>query len=168
MSVVLDVRDLLGRPGSHRTVRVCEPIEGLQAGLAAVPGDRPVQADLLLENVVEGVLTSGPVQGLMELSCARCLKRFDAEFQIRVQELFRPGAGAEDDEYPLVEGFADLEPMFRDVILLAMPFAPLCREDCPGLCERCGGDRNLGECRCGETPDARWSVLSTIELDREE
>jgi uncharacterized protein len=168
VSMVLDVRDLLGQPGSYRTVLVSEPIEGLETALATVPPDRPVRADLLMESVVEGVLASGPVEGVMELSCARCLKRFDAPFQVRVQELFCPGAGAEDDEYPVVEGFADLEPMFRDVIVLAMPFAPLCREDCLGLCERCGGDRNLGECRCEEAADARWSVLSTIELDREE
>jgi uncharacterized protein len=168
VSMVLDVRDLLGQPGSFRNVHVSEPIEGLQTPLAAVPEDRPVQADLLMESVVEGVLASGPVEGVMELSCARCLKRFDARFQVPVQELFRPGAGAEDDEYPVVEGFADLEPMLRDVVVLAMPFAPLCREDCLGLCERCGGDRNLGECRCEKVADARWSVLSTIELDREE
>ena len=63
MSVVIDVRDLVRYPGSSRALQVVEPIEGLAAGLAAVPQDRPVDADLLLESVVEGVLVSGPVMG---------------------------------------------------------------------------------------------------------
>jgi uncharacterized protein len=49
--------------------------------------------------------------------------------------------------------------MVRDAIGLQLPFAPLCRPDCAGLCERCGGDRNLGECSCEEQIDARWAPL---------
>jgi uncharacterized protein len=48
--------------------------------------------------------------------------------------------------------------------VLAMPFAPLCGPDCLGLCERCGGDRNLGECACEPEPDPRWEGLAGLEL----
>ena len=163
MAVAVDVRDLLRHPGSSRTVSVEEPIPGLQTELAQVPGD--VDADLLFESVVEGILVTGPVTGTMTLACARCLKPFDAPFSVRVQELFAEGAGPEDDEYVLAEETVDLEPMLRDAVVLAMPFAPLCREDCLGLCERCGGDRNLGECSCGPEVDVRWAPLSGLELD---
>jgi uncharacterized protein len=165
MSVVIDVRDLVRSPGSSRALQVVEPIEGLAAGLAAVPQDRPVDADLLLESVVEGVLVSGPVTGVMTLTCARCLKPFEHGFDVRVQELFSEGATAEDDEYPLQQGHVDLEPMIRDAVVLSMPFAPLCRPDCMGLCPRCGGDRNLGECACGLELDARWAPLTDLKLD---
>jgi uncharacterized protein len=165
MSLQIDVRDLLGQPGSSRTVRVAEPVPGLSTVLAEVPEERGVDARLLFESVVEGVLVSGPVQGRMRLSCARCLKEFDAPFSLAVQELFVPGATSEDDEYPLVEGFVDLEPMIRDAVILSMPFAPLCRPDCLGLCERCGGDRNLGQCRCLPETDPRWSALVDLRID---
>jgi uncharacterized protein len=46
-----------------------------------------------------------------------------------------------------------------------MPFSPLCRPECLGLCERCGGDRNLGECSCGPEVDPRWSVLDNLKFD---
>ena len=50
--------------------------------------------------------------------------------------------------------------VLSQVILgLQLPFAPLCRPDCAGLCERCGGDRNLGECSCEQEIDARWAPL---------
>jgi uncharacterized protein len=166
MSVVIDVRDLLSQPGASRTVRVSEPVPGLGTELAAVPADHRIHAQLLLESVVEGVLVSGPVSGDMALICARCLKTFQSDFRLEVQELFTPGAGAEDDEYPVNERSIDVEPMIRDAVVLSMPFAPLCRPDCLGLCERCGGDRNLGECRCEREVDPRWARLSSLELER--
>ena len=86
-------------------------------------------------------------------------------FDVPVQELFAPGAEPDDEhEYPLVEGHLDLEPMIRDAVVPSLPFAPLCRPDCLGLCERCGGDRNLGECSCPPETDPRWSPLLDLNL----
>jgi uncharacterized protein len=160
----VDVRDLVDHPGASRTVHVDEAVDGLRLELAAVPDDAPIHADLLLESVVEGILVSGPVSGRVSLSCARCLRTFDDGFGVRVRELFARGARPGDDEYPLSpSGEIDLEPMVRDAVLLSMPFSPLCRPDCQGLCERCGGDRNLGECTCGPEPaDPRWAALDGL------
>ncbi|MFN2544282.1 MAG: DUF177 domain-containing protein [Actinomycetota bacterium] len=165
--IAIDVRDLVGRPGSSRAVRVDEPVEGLALELAAVPEDMPIEAELLLESVVEGILVSGPVRGAMQLSCARCLKRFEQPFALEVSELFAPQADPDTDDYELQdEGAIDVEPLVRDTVLLEMPFSPLCRPDCKGLCERCGGDRNLGECTCPPiTADPRWSVLNQISFE---
>lgn len=162
MSVAVDVRDLLGQPGASREVRLDEPIEGLVTELARVPADREVHADLLLESVVEGILVSGEVRGEMLVSCARCLRPVEAPFELRVQELFAPGAADAEDGYPLGEGSVDLEPMIRDAVVLAMPFAPLCRPDCLGLCTRCGGDLAAGECACAPEPDERWAPLRDL------
>jgi DUF177 domain-containing protein len=164
VSLVIDVRDLIDQPGASRTVRVSESIPGLGTELASVPEDQRVDAVLLLESVVEGVLVSGPVSGAMVLSCARCLSTFESGFHLEVQELFVPGATPDGDEYPLGEGSVDLEPMIRDAVVLSMPFAPLCRPDCLGLCEGCGGDRNLGECVCEPEADTRWAPLVGIDL----
>lgn len=168
MSLELDVRDLIAQPGASRTVRVSESIQDLGTGLATVPEDHRIDAELLLESVVEGVLVSGPVTGDMVMACARCLKSFLADFRLDVRELFAPGAVAGEDEYPVEEGSIDIEPMIRDAVLLSMPFAPLCRPDCLGLCERCGGDRNLGECVCRPEVDSRWAPLVGIDLERVE
>jgi uncharacterized protein len=164
VTVSIDVRDLLGHPGTSRNVRVSESVGGLATEVARVPEDQPVAADLLFESVVEGVLVSGPIEGTMVLVCARCLKPLESSFRVDVQELFAAGATAQDDEYPLAEGLVDLEPMIRDAVVLAMPFAPLCRPDCLGLCERCGGDRNVGECACPPRIDSRWAALVHLDL----
>ncbi len=159
----VDVRDLLDRPGASREVHVSEVIEGLAGELVSVP--EAVRIDLLLESVVEGILASGPVSGRMAFRCARCLKPSGQSFRLQVTELFALGAGEEDDEYPVRDETIDLEPMVRDTVVLALPFSPLCRPDCLGLCERCGGDRNLGECSCGPEVDPRWAPLAGLELD---
>jgi uncharacterized protein len=165
--IAVDVTDLLDRPGASRRVIVREPVDGLRLELAHVPDGAPVAGDLLLESVVEGILVSGQLTGQLELSCARCLTSFPGRVVVDVQELFALGASPGDDEYPLApEGSIALEPLVRDGVLLAMPSAPLCRPGCLGLCERCGGDRNLGECSCEpETADPRWAVLEGLFED---
>jgi uncharacterized protein len=156
----IDIRELLGRPGAASTERIDEPLEGLHTELADVPPDAPVEGELVLENVVEGVLVSGTLHATMTMRCARCLNDFSSPIDVEVSELFRPEPDPDGDDYPIApEGVLDPEPMVRDALGLAMPFAPLCRPDCKGLCERCGGDRNLGECSCAEEIDARWAPL---------
>jgi uncharacterized protein len=162
----VDVRDLLEHPGSSRKVHLTEPFDGLETALAVVPPDAPVQVDVLLESVVEGILVSGPLSGRIDYHCARCLKPFSGGFRVEVTELFALDPAAEEDQYPVREGAIDLEPMVRDAVLLAIPFSPLCRTDCLGLCERCGGDRNLGECSCPPAVDPRWEPLGRLGLDQ--
>lgn len=159
----IDIRDLLAHPGSAVTERIHEPIEGLHAELVEVPSDTPVSGDLLLENVVEGVLVSGTLSATMTMRCARCLKDFVEPVDVEVHELFSPSPDPDGDEYEIApEGELDPEPMVRDALGLEMPFAPLCRPDCKGLCERCGGDRNMGECNCKEEIDPRWAPLQQL------
>src|SRR5439155_23161716 len=111
------------------------------------------------------ILASGPVEGVMAFSCASCLKTFEAGFRVEVRELFSTEDSPGEDLYPIREGVLDLEPMIRDAVVTAMPFAPLCRPDCRGLCQRCGGDLNLGECTCPPDADRRWAPLADLELD---
>ena len=168
----VDVTDLLDRPGQSKVLALDTPLEGLRVALAEVPADRPVHAALRLEGVSEGILVSGRLSADVRLTCARCLTPLEGAVETEVQELFVPDPGPEGEAegYPLGEPEAvDLEPMVRDAVVLALPFAPLCRPECQGLCERCGGDRNIGSCTCtDEVTDPRWAVLSELTFDEED
>jgi uncharacterized protein len=101
------------------------------------------------------------------LECARCLKEFDSSVDLDVCELFlAPDADVdvEDKEsYRIAGSDLDLEPMLRDAVTLSLPLNPLCKEDCKGMCARCGRDLNLGDCDCTEdNTDPRWAELDAL------
>jgi DUF177 domain-containing protein len=146
-------------------VHVDEPVPGLRTELADVPDDAPIEGDLTLESVSEGIYVSGRVLGRFAMRCARCLKEFTRGFDLEMAELVPREASPEDD-YALASDLTlDPEPMVRDAVVLEMPFSPLCRPDCLGLCEICGGDRNLGECPGHEASDPRWAGLDALRLN---
>lgn len=157
----LDVRDLVARPGASRRVRADVEVADLENEVSSLDG--PVHVEVVLESIVEGIYVTGPLRGTMQVACARCLKPAKRSFDLEVAEMF--ARDLDEDAYPLGEDTIDLEPMVRDAVGLAMPFSPLCRPDCAGLCERCGGDRNLDECSCGPRVDPRWAALTDLELD---
>ncbi len=72
---------------------------------------------------------------------------------------------AEDDLdlYGYENEEVDLTPLFRDQMVLAVPFAPLCKEDCKGLCAQCGADRNHEPCDCKPPVDPRWAALQNLK-----
>lgn len=165
---VIDVRDLVGHPGVSRTRGVDGTLEGLATELARVREDRPIHADLLLESVVEGLLVSGRVRGDWVLRCARCLTEFDGSFEVDLSELFVSEPDPDADDYLLdPDALLDPDQLLRDAIGVEMPFSPLCRADCQGLCENCGGNRNMGECPGHATADPRFAVLSELTLPDE-
>lgn len=157
----IDVSDLTGHPGASREVSVTGTLETLTTEVASVPGE--VTARLLLESVVEGILVSGQVRGVLSMRCARCLDRVERPLEVQVQELYRDRPDPDGDEYPLEpDGALDPGPMILDALGLELPFAPLCRPDCLGICETCGENRNLGRCPGHEQVDPRWAGLEEV------
>ena len=89
---------------------------------------------------------------------ARCR----ATLSVDVQELFE-SAPREGESYALGHDRVDLEPLARESLILDLPLAPLCRDDCRGLCPTCGADLNQGACDCPvETVDPRWAALDVL------
>jgi uncharacterized protein len=162
----IDVRDLVGQPGASKEQSLRGTIDGLGTELASVPDDAPIVGDLLLESVVEGILVSGRLEGTLRLRCARCLTEFERPFGVDVNEMFVERPDDDADDYPLdPQGALDLDQMVRDVVGVELPFSPLCRPDCQGLCPVCGGNRNLGECPGHDEVDPRFAVLSELLAD---
>ncbi len=166
---MLNVHDLIGHPGTARTVDLLGTIDGLATELVALPEDAMLGGALSLESVIEGVFVAGSITGTWRIRCARCLTEETRPFTVEVGELVTPVAtdpeAADDDEYVLVDEQIDIDQIVRDAIGVEIPFAPLCRPDCQGLCPTCGGNRNLGECPGHDAIDPRFAVLSELLID---
>jgi len=156
---------IIDRPGQYRDFRVQVELPEVSTALAVLTAD-PIDAHVRAESVVEGILVTGRVQGLARYACARCLEEMVGEIELEVCEMYvAPGREAppEEDSYKIDGVEMDLEPMLRDAVALALPLNPLCREDCAGLCARCGKDLNEGPCGCKEEEiDPRWAALSEL------
>lgn len=166
--LVLDTRELGRRPGSMRTVRFPAPApERLGVELIGVPAGDPLDLDLRLESVMEGVLVSGTATVPLTGECGRCLEPVSETLTVDLQELFAyPESDADDDDEGLarMEGdLLDLEPVLRDAVVLALPLTPLCQPDCAGLCVDCGERLDdLPEDHGHDAPDPRWAALQGL------
>jgi uncharacterized protein len=165
---VVNVADLVHRPGHRRTERVSGPLAGLAVTASRVPDDSAVTVEVLLEPVQEGILATGATRAVWAGECRRCLRPVAGRLAADFRELFEPDP-TEGESYPLRHEQVDLEPLAREVLLLELPQAPLCREDCRGLCPRCGADLNEGPCQCvPDERDPRWAALDALRTTPED
>ena len=168
--LVLDTRELGRRPGSQRTTALTEPAPAdLGIEVLRVPEGSPIEFDLRLEAVMEGVLVTGTARAALDGECVRCLEPIDDTIVGDIQELFvydDKDVVDEEDETSRLEGdLLDLEPLLRDAVVLALPFQPLCREDCPGLCTECGARlADDPDHQHDEPVDPRWAALGGLDV----
>ncbi|NIM50272.1 MAG: hypothetical protein GTN62_08930 [Gemmatimonadales bacterium] len=98
--------------------------------------------------------------------CRRCLADVPVEISADVRVLFTDDSGADDPAAYIIEPRAtelDLGEMVREELILAVPEFVLCREECRGLCPRCGKDLNEGPCTCRPELDPRWAALEELK-----
>lgn len=168
---MLDTRELGRRPGSQREVSRTVPAPAdLGIEVLRVPEGAPVELDLRLEAVMEGVLVTGEARADLEGECVRCLEPIRDHLEVGFQELFvypdHQVPGEDDDVSTLEDDLADLEPLLRDAVVLALPFQPVCEDDCPGLCPTCGVRLAEDPDHTHDAPiDPRWAGLTGLDLE---
>jgi uncharacterized protein len=136
-----------------------------------------VQVRGRLTKVAEQVYFHGRLQGTITVPCCRCLETVHVDFGVETRVIFlpptstdvvqspegRPSFSDELDLYIHDGTIIDLRPLVREQVVLAYPVQPLCRDDCAGLCQVCGGNRNLTPCACqvgGDDP--RFAILKQL------
>ena len=166
-ALVLDTRELGRRAGAMKVVQTSvEAPADLGIDVIGVPPGSPVAIDVRLESVVEGVLVTGTARVGVAGECVRCLVPISDELEVEIQELFvHPASEVNDDEASRLQGdLIDLEPLLRDEVVLDLPFQPLCREDCAGLCTICGANLNdHPDHEHDVVVDPRWEALRSFE-----
>jgi len=153
------------------------PEEVIDLGEPADPwvGPAAIGAELHVGRFGRGVLISGSFRGGVALICSRCLEpfRFQGEERFHLYCEPAPQGPSLEEEHELADddldvaylerGQIDTDQLLRENMLLTLPVQPLCREDCHGLCPRCGTNLNHGQCACTEVRvDPRMQILRKL------
>lgn len=167
---VISTHDLGRRPGLMRQMTLSVPAPAdLGVEMIGVPKDADVELDLRLEAVMEGVLVTGTAHSPLAGECSRCLEPVTSEIEVNLQELFFYSDEDASPDDSLLDGeLLDLEPTFRDAVVLALPLSPVCSEDCTGLCVECGVRlADAGPDHRHEKIDARWASLQGLVTEND-
>ena len=114
---------------------------------------------------IAGVLTFKAVlEADMVCACARCLKEFQQHVHLDIEAVITEEADAQEDTdaYFLDGDYADADEIVNTAFMLNMEQRFLCKEDCKGLCDKCGANLNDGPCSCKAEIDPRLAVLGQL------
>ena len=193
---LFSTHDLPRRPGEMREFFVpIEIHEVMGFDILAIAADEPIDIELKLESVSDGVLATANVRSLATGECTRCLDPLEIDIDENFIELYEYSEDPrivrkrekkmserakakkqedeeldEEDEIRQMDGEdIDLEGPIRDAIILNLPINPLCTPDCPGLCPECGEKwRDLPDDHAHQVTDIRWAGLEGLELPEAE
>lgn len=165
--------------------------EAARARLAELAGsDRDeFHFEITAYRMGQDVYLEGEIRGSTELECGRCLARYVSPLRESFRLVLEPAGDRVPAEPEAAAALArdglclgdeietgwfrgreiELGPFLLEVVTLALPVQPLCREDCRGLCPRCGADRNQTACRCEEAkPASAFAALRALRRDSSE
>ena len=184
-ATAIDVSRLPRSPGSVLEVaREIPAPADLSVAMARVAPESPIDIDIALESVVEGIWMSGTADVDVTAECSRCLDPIEWAETVEIEQLFvypatdASGAivrGAADDdatgdaeepEPEVHDDTIDIEGPLRDAVVLSLPLAPLCSPDCAGICPQCGERlESLDTPHDHPDTDPRWAALEALLED---
>jgi uncharacterized protein len=153
--VKIDLSEIARTPGAQATHRFEEPL----AGDPDVELVEPARGSFAVTNTGRLLVLRGSMTAEVRLACARCLEPLTVKLEIPLSEEFSARTGAEAAEEKTIdveeperaafhENLLDLPELVRQNILISLPLQPLCRDDCLGICPRCGARLGTGVCAC--------------------
>jgi len=182
---LFNTHDLPRRPGEMREYELTiDKHEAIGFEVLAIAQDEPIDIDLKIESVAEGVLASARVITVASGQCGRCLDPVEYDVDENFQELYEytedPRQARkkdkhkkkrdeeeldDEDEVRQMQGEQiDLDGPIRDAVILNLPINPLCDQDCLGLCQECGVKWvDLPEDHDHGTTDIRWAGLENLK-----
>lgn len=162
--LIVNVAEVLRRVGNTKDITTA-----VDSTLLDLGDDRIVAQDVPVEFHLEssnsGIVVHGSASAEFRDQCRRCLRPVAERLDVSIAELYQRDI-TDPDAYLLEGEQLNLVPLVREHLLLALPDAPLCRADCPGLCPVCGADKsNPAEADCGcavGSADPRWAALEGL------
>ncbi len=163
--MLLDLKPIMATPGDTIPFLESFDLSDLCYGVS-YPVSEAVIAEGTVRNTAGVLVMKGTVRTRIHGVCDRCAGEFQRDVSFPIDAVLVTELSSEEDEdeniFPLVGDSADLEEIVRTVFVLNLDSKLLCREDCKGICPRCGKNLNLGKCDCRKEPDPRLAALAQL------
>ncbi len=163
--MLLGLSKIIDCPGASVDFSTSVDLSDLRYG-NSFPVSEPVLASGTVRNTAGVLVMTGTVRTTIHGICDRCAGDFDRLVEIPMNVVLVTELSNEEDEdewvFPLEGDNADLEDIVRTVFVLNLDSKLLCREDCKGICPRCGKNLNGGPCDCRKEPDPRFAALKQL------
>ncbi|MBE7001218.1 MAG: DUF177 domain-containing protein [Ruminococcaceae bacterium] len=164
----LELSSIIDRPGESLAFSTSVDLTDLVYGTSQ-PVSEPVQAKGTVRNTAGVLVMKGLISTCIHGTCDRCTTDFDRDVEIPIDAVLVTELANEENEdewvFPLEADAADLDDIVRTIFVLNMDSKLLCKEDCKGLCCRCGRNLNDGPCDCKKEIDPRFAALRQL-LDK--
>lgn len=168
----IDVSGLLKSTGGVETLVVTETLPPVEKGHERVEVVGPVRSEFVLKEAGGTILAQGLLITDVVLTCARCLKKFTEHVEQKFSEVYRPHRDfnredpedrEEEQAFAIEDNKIDLTPLLAQSLVLAVPFKPLCRKECSGLCSICGEAFETGMHEHGETEEEETGYKAALK-----
>ena len=163
--MLLGLSKIIDCPGQSIPFSVSVDLSDLCYGVS-YPVSEPVLAQGSVRNTAGVLMMEGQVRTTIHGICDRCAGSFDREVTFPIDVVLVTELANEENEdewvFPLEGDSADLDDIVRTVFVLNLDSKLLCKEDCKGLCPRCGKNLNDGPCNCQKELDPRFAALKQL------
>ena len=163
--MLLGLSKIIDCPGQSIPFSVSVDLSDLCYGVS-YPVSEPVLAQGTVRNTAGVLMMEGQVRTTIHGICDRCAGSFDREVTFPIDVVLVTELANEENEdewvFPLEGDSADLDDIVRTVFVLNLDSNLLCKEDCKGLCPKCGKNLNDGPCNCQKELDPRFAALKQL------
>lgn len=157
------VSQILGRNGASQTFSVSEDIKDRKGYPEVVVFLEPVKIEGILTNVDEDIVLDAKGETEVELPCSRCLTPIKVKIDFKLNEKFSRTGVLNEETETFSGDCIDLTDVVRRNIIATLPMKVVCKDNCKGLCPKCGQDLNIKQCDCDTTCfDPRFESLRTL------
>lgn len=163
--MLLGLSKIIDSPGASVPFSTSVDLSDLRYGITQ-PVSEPVLAEGTVRNTAGVLMMKGNVSTTIHGICDRCATGFSRKIDFPIDAVLVTELSNEENEdewvFPLVGDSADLDDIVRTVFVLNLDSKLLCKDDCKGLCCRCGKNLNDGPCTCEKEIDPRWAALKQL------
>ena len=163
--MLLGLSKIIDSPGASVSFSTSVDLSDLCYGVS-YPVTEPIKAEGMVRNTAGVMVMTGNITTCIHGICDRCANDFDRDIHFPIDVVLVTEMANEENEdewvFPLEGDSADLDDIVRTVFVLNLDSKLLCKEDCKGICHRCGKNLNDGPCSCQKELDPRFAALKQL------